>query len=919
MRRRTWSILATFLLALVAVFVLASGATASVRLLPGGPTSGTGTQVQRGSQPRVSAAMLQKFRAQPAGSKLQYWVIMADQADTSNKIPTSQWAQKGWYVYNTLKDKAAGTQGPVLSQLQTMQKAGSVTSITSFWIVNSFMVVGDLSSAQAVSANPAVRIVREPGDYKLLDDANGPSLSSRGQAVLKQDMASLASPNPLSPLTVQHNLTEVHAPQAWTLGYDGIGITVGSMDTGVRWTHEAINGRYRGVVAPPDPTNIHDYNWFDGYNIYTTPTDNNGHGTHTMGNIVGTSPNTTYGNIGVAKGANWISVRICATSACDTTPILNGFQWTLAPTKVDGTSPRPDLRPRISSNSWGNDTCTDGEFQAAVTNWVNAGIFPDFANGNAGPGAGSVGVPAAYANSWGTGALDTSTSAWAIASFSSRGASCWDGSIRPNALAPGVNIMSSWNTSDTTYQPDSGTSMSTPHMAGAVAVLLQKNPNVTISQLEYAITSTAFFSATWGARPNNDYGWGLLQLDAALGAIPAQGTATPTFTGTPPTATRTSTPIPPTATPTCNPNGPITLSGSITSTDPIKHSVNGSVASTCAGGPCPGDLAGNFHYDAYPLTNTSSTAVCVTVSFNAACVYSDAYLGTFDPNNGCTNYLGAASGAGPTSYSFTVPGNSTFYVVAEEYLINSGCGTYTLTVSGLPSSCPTPIPTSTATPTLTRTPTSIPTNTPTNSPTNTATNTPTNTATNTPTRTSTSTATFTPTSVPTNTSTRTATGTSTVTATSTPAGIINGHLTWQTITQPNTRNTIVTGTLTLCVGTSLQTYNNIHTDASGNFQLVTGLPNGTYNWKMKGARHISSTGTLTIAAGVATVEFGLQKGGNANTDDVINSLDFNSMKSNFGQTGDLPSDFTFDNVTNSSDFNVLKNNFGQAGAVMSCP
>ena len=47
-----------------------------------------------------------------------------------------------------------------------------------------------------------------------------------------------------------------------------------------------------------------------------------------------------------------------------------------------------------------------------MTNWVNAGIFPDFANGNAGPGAGTVGMPAAYVNAWGTGALDTSTANW---------------------------------------------------------------------------------------------------------------------------------------------------------------------------------------------------------------------------------------------------------------------------------------------------------------------------------------------------------------------------------------------------------------------------------------------------------------------------------------------------------------------------
>ena len=118
--------------------------------------------------------------------------------------------------------------------------------------------------------------------------------------------------NPLAPLLIQHNINEVHAPQAWALGYDGTGITVGSMDTGVRWTHEALNARYRGVVAPPDPANIHDYNWFDGYNVFdhANRQQRPRHATRWAPSWA-PRPTRTYGNIGVAKGAQWITVRIC--------------------------------------------------------------------------------------------------------------------------------------------------------------------------------------------------------------------------------------------------------------------------------------------------------------------------------------------------------------------------------------------------------------------------------------------------------------------------------------------------------------------------------------------------------------------------------------------------------------------------------
>jgi hypothetical protein len=144
-------------------------------------------------------------------------------------------------------------------------------------------------------------------------------------------------------------------------------------------------------------------------------------------------------------------------------------------------------------------------------------------------------------------------------------------------------------------------------------------------------------------------------------------------------------------------------------------------------------------------------------------------------------------------------------------------------------------------------------------------------------------------------------------------------LTWQGIAQPNSRNSLVTGTLTLCVGGTLQSYNDIHADSSGNFQLVAGLANGTYSWKMRGPRHLSATGTLTMSAGVANVELGAQMGGNANTDEVINATDFNLLRNSFGVGGDRPTDFNFDSVTNATDFNLLKANFGQSGSAMTCP
>jgi N-acetylneuraminic acid mutarotase len=170
----------------------------------------------------------------------------------------------------------------------------------------------------------------------------------------------------------------------------------------------------------------------------------------------------------------------------------------------------------------------------------------------------------------------------------------------------------------------------------------------------------------------------------------------------------------PSPTPTCTPGGVVMLQGSITSDDPTHNSVNGAASSCAVSPPCPGELLGAYHYDAYQLTNSSGNPVCITVTLSdATCIYSEVYLGSVDPNNSCTNYLADSTGA--DSYSVTVPGNATIWVVVEEFNEGQGCANYTVTVSGLAgcaSPTPTPTPTAAATATATATATPTPTSTP---------------------------------------------------------------------------------------------------------------------------------------------------------------------------------------------------------------
>ncbi len=203
------------------------------------------------------------------------------------------------------------------------------------------------------------------------------------------------------------------------------------------------------------------------------------------------------------------------------------------------------------------------------------------------------------------------------------------------------------------------------------------------------------------------------------GCSAQQGTPTPTNTpgGASPTPTRTSTPTPTNTpvsgspTPTQCPGGtatPIVINGSITTTDPTQTGrlFRDGVPDTCqAAGTCQVFDTTPRHYDNYTFTNTSSNTVCVTVDVNTACtgtnfIFVAGYVGSFDPNNICTNWVAdIGSSPDPTgTFSFNVPAGQTLIVNVHEVTANAGCPAYTLTITGLPGGGPCPSPTVTNTP-----------------------------------------------------------------------------------------------------------------------------------------------------------------------------------------------------------------------------
>jgi len=323
--------------------------------------------------------------------------------------------------------------------------------------------------------------------------------------ILKLD-ATMAAPAPELAVEsdLEWNLNAVRALELWQFGYTGAGVVVAGMDTGVDVAHPDLSYNWRGGSN----------SWFDPNGEHDTPYDVAGHGTQTMGLLVGGNEGGSY--IGVAPGAQWIAVKIFNDAGLATlSGIHQGFQWLLDP---DG-NPATDDAPDVVNNSWGFPDQVNQcylEFEPDLEVLKTAGIAVVFSAGNEGS-LGSV-SPADNPEGFGVGSIDASLS---VSADSSRGPSACDGSFFPEVVAPGVNV----RTADLTFGglfPDSyvnvsGTSYAAPHVAGTMALLRQVNPGASVVELEQAVLGGAFDLGVTG--PDNESGYGLVDAVEAYNLL----------------------------------------------------------------------------------------------------------------------------------------------------------------------------------------------------------------------------------------------------------------------------------------------------------------------------------------------------------------------------------------------------------------
>ncbi|GAA3477093.1 S8 family serine peptidase [Streptomyces yanii] len=276
----------------------------------------------------------------------------------------------------------------------------------------------------------------------------------------------------LTKLQLEQSVPQIGAPAAWARGFDGSNVKVTVLDSGIDATHPDFTGRIAEAV--------------DFTNSPNGPVDQHGHGTHVASTIAGTGQASNGLRRGVAPGAKLSIGRVCGPDgSCAGSAVIAGMEWA-AKSGAD-----------VVNMSLGGAPSDGKDILSQTVNTLSRtyGTLFVIAAGNAGPDAETVGSPGAADEALTVAAVDKSDQ---MARFSSRGPRVGDGAVKPDISAPGVAIVAArakgtgmGKPVDDFYTSASGTSMATPHMAGAAAIVAQQHPDFTGRQIKSLLMATS--------------------------------------------------------------------------------------------------------------------------------------------------------------------------------------------------------------------------------------------------------------------------------------------------------------------------------------------------------------------------------------------------------------------------------------------
>lgn len=457
------------------------------------------------------------------GERTKVCLLFAPAADATALRIEASWlptkAERREWVVSILKQRALAAQHEALAQLADLERHGLVEDIRPLWIANAITCLATKEAILDLAARNDLLSLFVPENTSLFFDE---TLLPSGQDGSRE---------------ITQNLLQVNVPEVWAQGYAGQGVVVAVIDTGVSLTHADLQGRYW------DGGDDYPNHGYDFANHDNDPSDQNGHGTHVAGTICGTGASGTQ--TGVAPEAEIMALKVFGTDEqSEPTVLVEAMQFAVehGADLLNMSLGWPD--PSVSTKLL---------FRQACENTLAAGIVAAVCAGNVRHMQSIIPIPRnIYApgdcppphlhedqlvNPGGVscvisvGAVDYND---AITYFSSAGPSTWTdvaqyndypydperpteiGLIRPDLCAPGLQIKSlDYQTTDG-YKLMDGTSMATPCVAGTIALMLSKNPELTPAQIDEILERTA---VKLTEHKSNDYGSGRLDALAAVNAV----------------------------------------------------------------------------------------------------------------------------------------------------------------------------------------------------------------------------------------------------------------------------------------------------------------------------------------------------------------------------------------------------------------
>ncbi|MBE0639102.1 MAG: S8 family serine peptidase [Bacteroidales bacterium] len=486
---------------------------------------GFGQKINATGSSLISERLNQQILSAKSGDLIRVNILMREQFDTQQllrNVETMEREERRAYVISVLKAFSSLSQKDVLAELSTYERNQQVSEITALWVAN---VINCYATPEVLAQLDGHRDI-ELIDYDAYQIVLDPE--ERKNAVAEQG-------NPKN-REITWNVTKINAQLVWALGYDGEGVVVAVIDTGVNYNHvDLVNNVWEHPEYP-----YHGWNFVNNSN---NPMDDQGHGTHCAGTVAGDG--TAGSQTGVAPGATIMCLKVLDSGGGGNQSSV----WSAVQFSIENGAHVLSLSLGWQ-HSWGPNRSA---FRQSFDSALAAGLVASVAAGNEGDQQGSYPIPDnvrtpgdcpppwLHPDQTLTGGISSvvcvgaTDSGDGLAGFSSRGPLTWAtitpyndyayqpgmGLIRPDVSAPGVSIKSLAHYSNTGYESGwSGTSMATPAVAGVMALMMQKNMGITPAQINQTLEET---TVVLQPGKNNNSGSGRVNALAAVEAVSMPG------------------------------------------------------------------------------------------------------------------------------------------------------------------------------------------------------------------------------------------------------------------------------------------------------------------------------------------------------------------------------------------------------------